>query len=299
LARHFTTLDAYFCSILGPTFPNRLFLHAAQTDRLQNTFSISTLPTIWDRLRDAGVSARYYYSNLPFLALWGATYLPIAAPFERFLADAAAGTLPAVSYIDPRFTLLDGVFANDDHPHADIRAGDAFLSEVFHAVAAGPGWPGTVLIVTYDEWGGFFDHVAPPRATAPNGVDPDLVGGRSLLGLRVPVVVASPFTRGFSLLPRVNHLTFDHTSVLKLIEWRWRLDPLTARDASPDVGNLASALRFGASDSSVPFLPRPLPPWPRACPATAADMSSPRSTEREWDDLLRSAIASGWEVRLW
>src|SRR2546427_4056063 len=139
LARHFTTLDHSFCSILGPTFPNRLFLHSAQTDRLSNTLVLSTLPTIWDRLAAADLSARYYFSNLPFLALWGAKYIPISRPYLQFLADAAAGTLPAVSFIDPRFTdLTPDNGGNDDHPPADIRAGDTFLAQTFQAVTRGP-----------------------------------------------------------------------------------------------------------------------------------------------------------------
>ena len=109
-----------------------------------------------------------------------------------------------------------------------------------------------MLIVTYDEWGGFFDHVAPPRAAAPNAVDPDIVGGKALLGFRVPVVVASPFTRGDPTRSRGRFRRYDHTSILKLIEWRWNLRPLTARDASSDVGNLAFALDLAQSRSERP-----------------------------------------------
>src|SRR5207249_11000394 len=138
------------------------------------------------------------------------------------------GQLPAVSFVDPRFTIVDDGVGNDDHPHSDIRRGDAFLAQAFGAVASGPDWPTTVFIVTFDEWGGFFEHVAPPRAAAPNRVDPDIVDGKALLGFRVPTVVASPFTRGDAGRPRVDHNVYDHTSVLKLIEWRWKLAPLTA-----------------------------------------------------------------------
>src|SRR5215831_3069291 len=215
LARNFTVCDRYFCSILGPTFPNRFFMHSAQTDRLSNTLTLATMPTIWDRLAAAGVSRRYYFSNLPFLGLWGTKYFPISRPYQQFLLDAASGNLPAVSFLDPIFTTTDDGTGNDDHPHADIRSGDAFLAQTFHAVANGPGWAKTLFIVNYDEWGGFFDHVAPPRATAPNTVDPDLVGGKALLGLRVPTVVASPFTLGNPSNPQVSHIVFDHTSVLK------------------------------------------------------------------------------------
>ncbi|HEY2496252.1 MAG TPA: alkaline phosphatase family protein [Candidatus Angelobacter sp.] len=290
LARNFTTLDHYHCSILGPTFPNRVFQHAAQTDRLSNTTTISTLPTIWDKLEAAGVPATYYYSNVPFLALWGTKYLGISRPYAQFLADAAAGSLPAFSFVDPRYTVTDDGTGNDDHPHADIRAGDSFLAEAFHAVASGPNWSNTVFIVNFDEWGGFFDHVAPPRAAAPNGIDPDLVNGKALLGFRVPTVVASPFTMGNSSRPLVNHLVYDHTSVLKLLEWRWGLAPLTARDASSDVNNLLSALRLPNPAAAVPNLPRPLPPVPQPCPLGALQ------TAQDVLDLQQLALAQGWPV---
>ncbi len=260
LARNYTACDRYFASILGPTFPNRLFLHAAQTDRLSNSTNFSSLPTIWDSLASAGVSANYFYSNVPFTALWGAKYLGISRLYEEFLVRASTGTLPAVSFVDPRYTILDDGTGNDDHPHADIREGDLFLCETFEAVANGPKWANTVFIVNFDEWGGFFEHVAPPRATAANNVDTDLVNGKALLGLRVPTVVASPFSRGNLADPRVSALVFDHTSVLKLIEWRWGLAPLTPRDASDDVLNLAYALDFSQPDAVVPSLPKPQAP---------------------------------------
>jgi phospholipase C len=307
LARNYTTLDRSFCSILGPTFPNRFFLHSAQTDRLSNTLVLSTMPTIWDRLATADVSARYYFSNLPFLGLWGAKYIPISRPYLQFLADAAAGTLPAVSFVDPRFTdFTPDNSGNDDHPPADIRAGDAFLSQTFQAVARGPRWSRTVLIVTYDEWGGFFDHVAPPRATAPNGVDPDLVNGKALLGFRVPTIVASPFSRGVPDDPKVKGMTFDHTSILKLIEWRFGLDPLTARDASLDVQNLARILKFKHPEATVPTLPAPDPPPPAPCASTPAAASTasiaratsddPTDSRNPWPGLRDSGLLAGWEL---
>jgi phospholipase C len=280
LAREFTTFDRFFSSILGGTFANRFFVHSAQTDRLENSLDLSTLPTIWDRLIEKGVSARYYFSDASFLWLWGARYLPISRTYEQFLDDAEAGTLPSVSFVDPRFIDEATGTSGDDHPFADIRVGDAFLAEIFDAVASGPDWASTVLIVTYDEWGGFFDHVAPPRAVAPNTVDPDLVGGKALLGFRIPVVVASPFTRGDPANPKVDSRVYDNTSILKLIEWRWNLRPLTARDASTDVGNLAFALNLANPDPSVPVLP--LPDEPLVVPCLVA----PPEIEVGLSDLL-------------
>ncbi len=301
LARNYTTCDRYFASILGPTFPNRLFLHAAQTDRLKNSTNTTSLPTIWDRLAAAGVSANYFFSNVPFVALWGTKYLGISRLYPEFLAAAATGTLPAVSFLDPRYTVLDDGTGNDDHPHADIREGDLFLYQTFQAVANGPKWANTVFIVNFDEWGGFFEHIAPPRATAPNLVDPDLVKGKALLGCRVPTVVASPFSRGNPFDPRVSASVFDHTSVLKLIEWRWRLAPLTARDASSDVANLAYALNFKEPVASVPYLPQPQAPLIAApCLAnlgggilSTGSTSTPTS---EWQTLSSQAAALGFTV---
>jgi phospholipase C len=255
LALNYTTLCNYFPSILSSTFPNRVFQHAAQTDRLTNSLTISTLPTIWDSLQAAGVSCRYYYSNVPFLALWGLKYLGISALYEQFAADVAAGTLPAVSFVDPWFTILDDGLGNDDHPHADLRKGEIFLSQIVTTLASSPLWANTVLVINRDEWGGFFDHVVPPRVIAPNNVDTDLVNGQALLGCRVPTIVVSPLARGNPAKPTINSLLYDHTSVLKLIEWRWGLDPLTARDASDEIANLALALNFQSADTSLPELP--------------------------------------------
>lgn len=255
-ARNYTTCDMYFPSILGPTFPNRIFQHAGQTDRLGDSFEICTLPTIWDRLAAAGVSHKYYFSNLPFLALWGLKYAGITALYADFLSDCASGKLPAVSFVEPTFTTLDNL-DEDDHPFSDVRNGDAFLAKTFKAVSSSPNWRNTVFIVNYDEWGGFYDHVKPPRAIAPNKVDTDLDDtGKALLGCRVPCIVASPWTLGDKGDPTVNHTVFDHTSVLKLIESVWKVEPLAARETSSDVGNLLDVL--GTSyDTTVPELPNP------------------------------------------
>jgi phospholipase C len=295
LARNFTTLDNYFSSILSSTTPNRIFQHAAQTDRLSNTSTMSTLPTIWDSLAAAGVSNKYYFSNVPILSLWGDKYVGISAFLTDFLTDAATGNLPAVSFLDPRFTLIDNGDGNDDHPHADLRSGEAFLYQIYQAITSGPGWKNTVLIVNRDEWGGFFDTVAPPRVIAPNNVDTDLVDGRALLGCRVPVVIVSPFTRGKPATPRINSQLYDHTSVLKFIEWRHSLPPLTSRDASNEVGNLAEALNFGQPDYSVPSLPNVPPPPPTSC--VLFELGSTVDNESyDLNILLHSNLTANWPL---
>jgi phospholipase C len=231
-----TTFDRYFCAILGPTFPNRFYMHAAQTDRLSNSFDQSDLTSIWDRLAAKGLSRRSYYSDLPVLALAGNRYTDISKPFPEFLADAAAGNLPNVAYVDPRFIGEAQGISNDDHPLADIRNGQAFLNQVYEAIVSSPNWADTVLFINYDEWGGFYDHVPPPLA--PLNETDALTGNDGRLGFRVPCVMISPLARrGF-----VGHQQYDHTSILSLIEWRWGLDPLSERDATAN--NIAHALDF-------------------------------------------------------
>ena len=146
-----TTFDRYFAAMLGPTFPNRFCMHAAQTDRLSNTFEPSTLPTIWDRLAAAGLTGRYYFSDAPFLGLWGPKYASISRDFNHFLEDCAAGTLPQVAYVDPRFINEESGTSNDDHPHSDIRNGEVFMNMVYDAVRQSPDWKHTVLVITFDE----------------------------------------------------------------------------------------------------------------------------------------------------
>jgi phospholipase C len=257
LAQSYTAYDHWHAAILGPTFPNRMFIWAAQTDRLTDSVGLTSLRTIFDALGKANVSHRYYFNNLPFLALWGFKYIFSTALFSNFLADAASGNLPSVSFVDPIYTVLDDGTGNDDHPHADIRNGDAFLSQVYRALATGPQWAKTVLLVMFDEWGGFFEHVAPPRVVSPeNSPDTDLQDGAALLGFRVPTVIASPFTKGIAGQANlVDHNLYDHTAALKLIEWRFGLPPLTARDASPLINNPAASFNFDSPDSSMPALP--------------------------------------------
>ena len=277
-ATTWTTFDRYFCSFLGPTYPNRMYQHSAQTDRLTNSLIISELPTIWDRLADAGVSARYYFSDVPFLGLWGAKYVSIGRTFSQFEADCAAGTLPAVSFVEPGFFFSPFGVSNDDHPFADIRAGQTFMNRVYQAVAQSPNWSSTVLVINYDEWGGFFDHVPPPVAPIPPA---DRAAGddEGLLGFRVPCVIVSPLARR----KHVSHVTFDHTSVLRMIEWRWGLEALTVRDATAN--NLAEALDFRQTPRVAPQYGVPPGPFGGPCGLPETDA---------WTAMADVARRHGW-----
>jgi phospholipase C len=170
-------------------------------------------------------------------------------------------------------------------------------------VANSPSWKNTVLIINFDEWGGFFDHVAPPRVVAPNNIDTDLVNGQALLGFRIPAIVASPFTRNTGASPMVNHNVFDHTSVLKLIEWRWGLQPLTARDASSQIGNLATAMNFNSPDTGVAGVPVPGAVTAAPCfGGTIFDFAIAQAPEAGWEGGDRSpwpGLAQSDVVRQW
>jgi phospholipase C len=287
LARNHATLDGYFAAILAETYPNRIYMHAAQTDRdhnlnpdpipgfvvLPGPYKTATVPTIWDRVLGAGLSARYYFSDLPFIGLWGLKYLSIVAPVapgvppvsikKTFVDDARDGTLPNLSFVDPKFTSI-GAPESDEHPFADIRAGEAFLSFVYNTIRNSPQWRRTVLVVTYDEWGGFFDHVRPPRVI--DKTDADAVdhrcGGDSVcseppgshpdyrqLGFRVPCLVISPHARSGV----IHDGPYEHTSVLRMVEWRWGLEPLTARDAHAN--NLVEVLDFDHEEDTATGIP--------------------------------------------
>jgi phospholipase C len=278
-ARYWTAFDRYFSATMAETYPNRFYQHSAQTDRIHNSTATATMPTIWDRLADTGVSHAYYYYDVPFLALYGTKYLPIARTYPQFLVDAKAGTLPAVSFLDPKFLDEGSGSSADDHPHADIRAGQYFLNQVYQAVSSGPLWSSTALVINYDEWGGFYDHVAP--GTAPDA-RPDL--GTGLRGFRTPCLLISPRARrGY-----VAHGAYDHTSVLKMIEWRWSLPALTARDAA--ARNLAEVLDFNRPPDLTA---------PRWDVPTAVGLPCPAGQYvdyEDWKQLASAARALGWRV---
>ena len=169
--------------------------------------------------------------------------------------------------------------SNDDHPLADIRAGQSFLNQVYDAVRTGPGWEKTVLVINYDEWGGFYDHVRPRRAA-------DVSRKTALRGFRTPALMISPLARR----GHVSHHTYDHTSVLKMIEWRWGLKHLTPRDK--EARNMAEALDF----ASGPDLSSPTYDVPAVVPVACA----PDETKSEdWAELRQLAIELGMRPATW
>jgi phospholipase C len=285
-AAQWTVCDRYFSAKMAGTFANRVYQHAAQTDRLENTFELSALPTIWDRLAAANLDGRYYFSDLPFLALWGNRHVGVARRIEQFFVDAAIGRLPHVSFVEPRFLGEQAGVSNDDHPFADIRNGQRFMDQVYRAVTQSPNWPNTVFVINYDEWGGFFDHVRPPIKPVPTA-DPLRGDNDGVLGFRTPCFVMSPLARR----GHVSHLEMDHTSILKMIEWRWNLPPLSVRDETAN--NMAAVLNFAAPNLRAKQFSVPTGPFGQQCVPGVPD-----ATDDEWRPLLDIAASFGWPVSL-
>jgi phospholipase C len=178
---------------------------------------------------------------------------------DSFLADAAAGTLPHVAYVDPDFATA---YSNSYHPFDDIRNAEAFMARIYRAVTESPAWPSTALIFTFDEWGGFFDHVVPPVAPIPQ-VEFDVGNTDGLRGFRIPTLIVSPFARrGYT-----SSVVYDHASILRMIEWRWNLEPLSVRDASAN--NLADELDFRRPVRAAGVYDIPAGPFGGPCPGSS------------------------------
>jgi len=217
LADAYTTCDRYFCSVMGPTWPNRMYWHAASS----NGINVNELPgggfnwpTIHQRAADAGVDWRYYYGTIPVLGLvHNLDKVGHVRLMEDFFRDCMSGQLAPINHVDPSF------FANDDHPPLHPAYAQQFISAVYTALANSPVWERCMLVVTYDENGGFFDHVAPPKT-----VDDFASTGFDQMGFRVPTIVAGPYVK-----TGVSSVVMDHCSVLAHIERRFGLEPLNQR----------------------------------------------------------------------
>ena len=275
LAEQYTVFDNYHCSLLAATWPNRLYQLCAATD-LDETmiFPAAGDPrpsnldlAIFDRTAAAGLSAGYYTWGEPMTGLFASRrYDGITYTKDRFFEQAKAGTLPNVTFIDPNYTTQAEFFgtSNDYHPHGDIEAGEGFVRDVHDALKESPQWDRLVFVLNFDEHGGFFDHVVPPTVVDDNvnpnaGPHPDY----SRLGFRVPAIAMGPFA------PRKVESAgpFEHTSILKMIEWRWGLKPMTARDAN--ARNLAEALDFTTRRPAVDLPAFTVQDPPAGCPDPA------------------------------
>jgi phospholipase C len=231
LARHFPIGERYFASVLAQTFPNRRFFFAGTASGSVDDKTVPTAAngTIFERLNAHGITIGIYYQDAPSILIVPNTGLIAgqAHPFPQFLSDAAAGRLPQVTFIDPNYGTT-----SEENPQ-DIQVGERFIAQVVHALIHSPNWKHTALFITYDEHGGYYDHVPPPRAIKPDNIPPmtkpgDAPGGYDRYGFRVPLIVVSPWAR-----PRyASRIVQDHTSITAFIERKWNLPAMTFRDAN-------------------------------------------------------------------
>ena len=237
MARLFPISDAYHASVLGQTFPNRRYLLAATSigqinDTLPNLTDYPANGTIFDQLDAHGISWKDYFTTLPSVQLFPQLFVKNngtkVVPIGDFFTDAAAGTLPGYCLVEPDYGKQ-----SEENPQ-NIAEGEAFVASVVNAVMHGPAWDKTLLIWTYDEHGGWYDHVPPPRAIPPDSIPPAVTAGVSgydgfaRYGFRVPFAIVSPWARRH----HVSHVVRDHASILKLVETKWNLPALTFRDAN-------------------------------------------------------------------
>jgi phospholipase C len=247
LANTFPVCDRWFGSCLAQTFPNRRYLLAGTSFGSVNNdlnFTISGPQpaggTIMDQLNKHSIPWRDYYTSIPTVGLFPPVFQANRdkiVDIEQFYVDAAAGNLPAFCLVEPDYER-----ASEENSE-DITLGEAFTAKAVNAVMNGPGWAKTMLIWCYDEHGGYYDHVPPPVAIAPDNIAPligpnDPPGDFARYGFRVPAAIVSPWAKR----EYVSHVVHDHTSVLKLVETKFNLPALTARDANAD--NLLDSLDF-------------------------------------------------------
>ena len=244
LAEQFALCQRWYASAMGPTWPNRYHLLATTSHGIQNNSFIGRpVDSIYTRLDQAKIPWGNTYGNIPFaIVLDGMSIeFPEMNRYDGFFARAAAGTLRPVEIIDPVYG------RNDDHPPAHPLAGQIFLQSIYEALRTSPQWERSMMLVTYDEHGGFHDHVAPPI------IDDDYAAeGFDQLGFRVPGYVVGPFVKN-----EVSDVQFDHTSVYATIAALHGLPPIGTRDR-----NASTLLGLLDEDLMRADAPRPAPALP-------------------------------------
>lgn len=218
LADDYVVCNHNHAALLGPTWPNRFYLHGATSNGRTSNLPVTGFDPIFDVLEDAGISHRNYHHSVAW-ATGGYFKLSGNDDYDQFKADAAAGTLPAFSIIDPEFF---GGGANDDHPsNAQVPLAQLLIADVYATLAASPQWSSCLFIVTYDENGGFYDHVPPPATV---DLDPEF----AQLGFRIPGLVAGPYVRTGCAV----NTTLEHVSVISTLTRRFGLPSFNARAAA-------------------------------------------------------------------
>jgi len=266
-AREFVLSDNYFADVLGPSYPNYFMLMAAQTPTLDHirgqTRGKYDLPAITDRLTEKGVTWRNYDGGLPLVSMFkNAVASGNVVPLRTFAEDAAEGRVPSVSWLTP-------ALADSEHPPASVRRGENWTVGQVNALMRSRVWPECAIVIVWDEWGGFWDHVKPPVVEKEKG----FFGQVIRYGYRIPCLVISPYARtGF-----IDHQTLSFDAYVKFIEDDFlggaRLDPRTdgrpdprpsVRETAPQLGSLLADFDF----SQAPRGPELLATHPAPGPAS-------------------------------
>jgi phospholipase C len=306
LASTFPVGDQWFCSVLGQTDPNRRYLIAATSSGMTDDIALPTSlggvqglspgtieqdallaspanGTIFDRLTAYGISWADYNDSYPTgttAELYPFDDAMTVTDFVNnrafgspgdpapgtFFGDCRTGSLPQFSLLDPNYSTQ-----SQEDPQ-DMAVGEAMLASVVEAVVGSPNWATTLLVITYDEHGGYYDHVPPPPALAPDAIGPVVAPGESAYdgfcryGFRVPALVVSPY----AVANGVTHVLHDHTSILAMVEKKWNLPALTFRDANAN--DLTDFLDMAALRAGTPTLPEP-GPFPASGPSRNCPLS--------------------------
>jgi phospholipase C len=278
LAKGYAVCDQWFASVPTQTIPNRAFAGAATSQgRLDNNVKTFTCDSIYGRLSAKNVDwAIYGYSGSPMTRTDFPDTLHAAASkfgkFTAFARRAAAGDLPPYTFLEPDFSKT----GNSQHPNYDVAKGEQLIRDVYYALRKNAeAWADTLLLITYDEHGGNYDHVPPPYgATSPDGLTGEFDSfdfGR--FGVRIPAVLVSPRIAKGTVF-RAATGTIDHTSVLKTLEERWSLDALTKRDQSAPCLGDAITLANPRTDDPLQKVQAPV------STASPPDSSAPSELEK-------------------
>lgn len=286
LANEFAIFDHWHSSLPGPTQPNRMFLHSATSHGLtaNNVAELTEgMPqkTIFDSLNEAGLDWRVYFHDLPSVLLMrnmrDLKYVGKINYFDFFYEAAASGDLPPYTFLDPRWFTFFEWEASDQHPPHDVRPGEYLVAKIYQALRNGPKWNSTLFIVTYDEHGGYWDHVPTPfGAPRPDDVPNDEGFEFNRLGVRVPTIMASPWINKGTVIHAPPQAHYEHSSVPATLKKLFNLPHfLTRRDA------WAATFDHVVNQRDTPRTD---------CP-TSLPVPGPKALHEQWEKFSGSAIS--------
>ena len=284
LAQKFAVCDHWFASAPCQTWPNRWFVHAGTADGHENNDPphFPDVPTIFNRLEQAGVDSwKIYFHDIAQahtllqLLLLGNHF----QSYRQFQADCQTGRLPAYSFIEPQYFADFGHPENDQHPPSVVTLGEQLIADVYNCLRASKVWRKTLLVISYDEHGGCYDHVAPSAAVPP---EPPVAGQTFTFdryGVRVPAVIVSPYVAPGTIFGKSSAVPFDHTAIIATVRKRFGIsETLTARDAqAPD---LDSVLTLPRPTNLGPLRLRALPYAPASATAAVAQTKPLNSMQK-------------------